>query len=78
MFAVCKTNVPRRQVTFSRRKRLSTDQCSSSLDYYDVCLADAEDKETIIPGEGWGNFRPDPDIVYSDGEPSGLRTTAGF
>lgn len=54
-------------MTFSRRKRLSTEQCSSSRDYFDICLANGEDKETITPDGIWFDFRPEPDIVYSDG-----------
>eukprot|EP00752_Nemacystus_decipiens_P012801 g11336.t1 len=54
-------------VTFTRRARLSGDQCHASRDYYDVCLADEDDnKTTIVPPDAWFNFRPTPDLVYSE------------
>lgn len=58
----------RRQVTFTRRARLSEDQCYASRDYYDVCLANEEhNKTTIVPPAIWYTFRPTPDLVYSEG-----------
>lgn len=57
------------QVTFTRRKQLSLDQCESSRDYYDVCLADENNETTIRPPEDvWKVFRPSTELVYSDCE----------
>lgn len=48
--------------------RLSEERCRASRDYFDVCLADREDKETIIPGGAWAELRPDKEVVYVDGK----------
>jgi len=56
------------KVTFTRRTRLSGDQCAASRDYYDVCLASSENNETtIVPPDVWGVFRPTHDVIYSEG-----------
>ncbi|CAM9584781.1 unnamed protein product [Ectocarpus sp. 4 AP-2014] len=55
-------------VTFTRRNRLSSDECSSSSsgDYYDICLADeGTNKTTYSPPQPWGFFRPDEEMTYS-------------
>ncbi|CAM9624277.1 unnamed protein product, partial [Ectocarpus sp. 12 AP-2014] len=55
-------------VTFTRRNRLSSDECSSSSsgDYFDICLADeGTNKTTYTPSQPWGSFRIDEQMVYS-------------
>ena len=55
-------------MTFTRRTRLSGEQCGSSLDYYDVCLSsDDTNKTSIVPPEIWFEFRPTPEVIYSEG-----------
>ncbi|CAN0206803.1 unnamed protein product, partial [Ectocarpus sp. 12 AP-2014] len=56
------------QVTFTRRNRLSSDECSSSSsgDFYDICLADeSTNKTTYTPPQPWGIFRPVEEMIYS-------------
>ncbi|CAM9620546.1 unnamed protein product, partial [Ectocarpus sp. 13 AM-2016] len=55
-------------VTFTRRNRLSSDECSSpsSGDYYDICLADeGTNKTTYSLPQPWVTFRPSEEMVYS-------------
>lgn len=58
----------RRQVTFSRRVRLSEEKCEASRGYTDVCLGDKEYKETVTPGGAWADLRPDKEVIYNEGE----------
>ena len=51
--------------------RLPEEKCESSRDYIPICLADEEDKDTIVPAEPWPEFRPDTEIVYNESEPWG-------
>ncbi|CAM9245358.1 unnamed protein product, partial [Laminaria digitata] len=55
-------------ITFSRRMRLSEEKCEASRGYFDVCLADEENKEPIIPGGAWAELRPDFEIKYNEVE----------
>lgn len=48
--------------------RLSEERCQASRDFFDVCLADKEDKETIIPAGAWAELRPDNEVVYIEGK----------
>ena len=64
----CARGVMPCQVTFTRRAWLSGEQCHASRDYYDVCLADEDhNKTTIVLPDMWYNFRPTPNLVYSEG-----------
>eukprot|EP00904_Undaria_pinnatifida_P010525 jgi/Undpi1/6602/HiC_scaffold_20.g09081.m1 len=53
-------------IKFARRMRLPEEKCESSRDYIPICLADEEDKDTIVPAEPWPEFRPDTEIVYNE------------
>lgn len=53
---------------FTRRVSLSTEECEASRDYIDACLADKENKETIVPAGAWAELRPDKEVIYNDGK----------
>lgn len=53
---------------FTRRVSLSTEECEASRAYIDACLADKENKETIVPAGAWAELRPDKEVIYIDGK----------
>ena len=68
MYELRLLNVWSRQVNFKRRRRLSEEKCEASRGYYDVCLANKADKETIFPGGAWAELRPDKEVAYIEGK----------
>lgn len=66
--SVTQLNVFHPQVKFARRMRVPEENCVASRDYIHICLEEEENKETIIPGGAWRNFRPDTEIAYNEGE----------
>lgn len=53
------------QITFNRKKLLLEGECESSRGYYDICLADEENTDPIVPDDpNWGRFRPSVELIH--------------
>ncbi|CAM9200045.1 unnamed protein product [Ascophyllum nodosum] len=65
-------------VTFNRRKRVPSEGCEVSLDYYDVCVADEDNTDPIVPQSPvWRLFRPNVEIFYNTND-GGFISRGGY